>query len=102
MFFNDRHPLASRRVPSLNERRRILHHNVTANPTARWTGQQMIEAFPWETAPRFMVRDQDGIYGTAFFQQVRGMGMEEILISAQSPWRNKPGCGILSTCRHQS
>jgi len=62
----------------------------------------MIEAFPWETAPRFIIRDRDGICRNEFVGQVAGMGIEEILISAQSPWQNKPGCGILSTCRHQS
>jgi len=91
MFFNDRHPLASRRVPSLNERRRILHHNVTANPTARWTGQQMIEAFPWETAPRFIIRDRDGIYGNEFVGRVGGMGIEQVLISPRSSWQNPLG-----------
>jgi hypothetical protein len=44
-----------------NERRKILHFNVTDSPTAFWTGQQLIEAFPWDRAPRFMIRDRDGI-----------------------------------------
>jgi len=48
------------------ERRRVVHFNVTANPTAFWTGQQMIEAFPEDTAPRYLLRDRDGIYGDEF------------------------------------
>jgi putative transposase len=71
-----------------NERRRILHFNVTDSPTAFWTGQQIIEAFPWDTAPRFMIRDRDGIYGEVFVRRVGSMGIEEVLISAQSPWQN--------------
>jgi putative transposase len=47
-----------------HDRRRVLHFNVTANPTAEWTARQLVQAFPEETAPRFLVRDRDGIYGT--------------------------------------
>jgi len=49
-----------------HERRRIVHFNVTAHPTAQWTAQQMVEAFPFDTAPRYLVRDRDGIYGKTF------------------------------------
>jgi putative transposase len=49
-----------------HERRRIVHVNITAHPTAQWTAQQIVEAFPWETAPRYLLRDRDSIYGTAF------------------------------------
>ena len=49
-----------------NVRRRVVHFNVTAAPNAAWTGQQIIEAFPWDTAPRFLLRDRDGIYGHEF------------------------------------
>jgi transposase InsO family protein len=71
-----------------NDRRRIIHFNVTNAPTAAWTGQQMIEAFPWDTAPRFILRDRDGIYGHDFVRRVGSMGIEEIVISARSPWQN--------------
>ena len=46
-----------------HERRRIVHFNITEHPTAQWTAQQIVEAFPWETAPRYLLRDRDGIYG---------------------------------------
>jgi hypothetical protein len=49
-----------------HDRRRILHFNVTENPTANWTARQIVEAFPEETAPRYLVRDRDGIYGHDF------------------------------------
>jgi hypothetical protein len=51
-------------------------------------GQQMIEASPWETAPRFTIRDQDGIYGEVFVRRVNPMGIEQVLISARPPWQN--------------
>jgi hypothetical protein len=53
-----------------NARRKIIHFNVTTNPTAAWTGQQIVEAFPWDTAPRYMIRDRDGIYGFDFTRRV--------------------------------
>ena len=71
-----------------NHRRRIIHFNVTTNPSAAWTGQQIVEAFPWDTAPRYLVRDRDGIYGSDFVRRVEGMGIEEVPISARSPWQN--------------
>jgi putative transposase len=47
-----------------HQRRRVVHFNVTERPTARWTGQQIIEAFPWDTAPKYLLRDRDAIYGS--------------------------------------
>jgi putative transposase len=71
-----------------NHRRRILHFNVTMNPSAAWTSQQIVEAFPWDTAPRYLVRDRDGIYGSDFVRHAEGLGIEEVPISARSPWQN--------------
>lgn len=56
-----------------HERRRVLHFNVTANPTAEWTARQLVQAFPEETAPRFLVRDRDKIYGERFERGVTGV-----------------------------
>ena len=61
------------------------------HPTARWTAQQITEAFPYETAPKYLIRDRDGIYGTFFEQRVENMGIEEVLIAPKSPWQN-PYC----------
>ena len=71
-----------------NARRRILHFNVTESPTAAWTGQQIIEAFPWDTAPRYLIRDRDGIYGRQFRRRVASMGVEQVVTSRRSPWQN--------------
>ncbi|MFP6616204.1 MAG: integrase core domain-containing protein [Candidatus Hydrogenedentota bacterium] len=68
--------------------RQVIHFNVTANPTAEWTAQQVIEAFPWNSAPRFLLRDRDRIYGGYFRQRVKGMGIEQIVTAYHSPWQN--------------
>ena len=71
-----------------HERRRVLHFGVTEHPTQEWTMQQMREAFPWDQAPRFVLRDRDAIYGTDFAAMTRDMGMEEVLTAPRSPWQN--------------
>ncbi len=70
------------------DRRRVVHFNVTANPTAEWTAQQMVEAFPWESPPKYLLRDRDAIYGAAFRKRVASLGLEEILTAPRSPWQN--------------
>jgi len=62
-----------------HHRRRLVHFNVTENPTARWTARQVVEAFPWDSAPRYLLRDRDGVYGDEFRRQVAAMGIEEVL-----------------------
>jgi putative transposase len=71
-----------------NARRRIIHFNVTTNPTAAWTGQQIAEAFPWDTAPSYLIRDRDSIYGSLFKRRVSAMGIKQIQTSKRSPWQN--------------
>ena len=71
-----------------HERRRVVHCNVTEHPTAQWTAQQVVEAFPWEEAPRYLLRDRDRIYGAAFRPRIRHMGIEEVVIATRSPWQN--------------
>jgi putative transposase len=71
-----------------HERRRIVHCNVTEHPTAQWTAQQIVEAFPWDTAPRYLLRDRDSIYGTHFQQRIGNMGIEEVKIAPRSPWQS--------------
>jgi putative transposase len=71
-----------------HDRRRIVHVNVTEHPTAQWTAQQLIEAFPWERAPRYLLRDRDSIYSTACQQRVQNMGIEEVKIAPRSPWQS--------------
>ena len=71
-----------------HERRRVLHFNVTEHPTAEWTAQQIIEAFPEDVVPRYLIRDRDGVYGSHFRNRVQGMGIHEVLTAARSPWQN--------------
>ncbi len=71
-----------------HERRSVLHFNVTDYPTAQWTAQQVIEAFPFEPAPRYMLRDRDRVYGRDFRRRVAGMGIEEVCTPPRSPWQN--------------
>ena len=72
----------------LHHRRRIVHFNVTEHPTAAWTAQQVVEAFPDDTAPRWLLRDRDAIYGEAFRHRVAGIGIGEVLSAPSSPWQN--------------
>jgi transposase InsO family protein len=71
-----------------HHRRRVVHFNVTEHPTAQWTAQQIIEAFPWDTTPKYLLRDRDGIYGDTFQRRVQSMGIEEALTAPRSPWQN--------------
>ncbi len=57
-----------------HDQRRIVHFNVTDSPTALWTGRQPTQAFPWNTAPKYLVRDNDGIYGIEFQRAVKNLG----------------------------
>jgi transposase InsO family protein len=70
-----------------HDRRRILHFNVTAHPTAEWTGQQLRDAFPFGQLPRYLLRDRDAIFGKDFREQVRDMGIREVLSTPRSPWQ---------------
>ena len=71
-----------------HERRRVVHFNVTEHPTAEWTAQQVVNAFPWHDVPRYLLHDRDRIYGAAFQQRVRHLGIEEVLIALRSPRQN--------------
>ncbi len=84
-----------------HERRRLVHFNVTANPTAQWTAQQMVEAFPFDSAPRYLIRDRDGIYGAAFRRRVRSLDIEEVLTAPRSPWQNPYAERLIGTLRRE-
>jgi putative transposase len=71
-----------------HERRRVVHFGVTEHPTQEWTMQQLREAFPWNQAPRYVLRDRDAIYGQDFAGMMKGMGMEEVMSAPRSPWQN--------------
>jgi transposase InsO family protein len=71
-----------------HDRRRILHFNVTTSPSAAWTARQLIEAFPYDTLPRFLLHDRDKSFAGDVAQRVRSMGVEEVLTAPGSPWQN--------------
>ena len=70
------------------ERRRLVWTNVTANPTAEWIARQITEAFPWDEAPRYLIRDRDTSYGMAVTRRLRVMGIRDRPITPRSPWQN--------------
>ena len=82
-------------------RRRIVHFNVTEHSTAEWTARQISEAFPWETAPRYLIRDRDRAYGLAFKKRVECMGIEEVLTAPRSPWQNPFAERVIGSIRRE-
>ena len=69
-------------------RRTLVHHAVTAHPTAEWVARQMVEAFPWDEAPRYLVRDRDAVYGAVVRRRRRGLGIRDRPVAPRSPWQN--------------
>ena len=75
-------------VVLVHDRRQIVHFNVTEHPTAQWTAQQLTEAFPFDTAPRYLLRDGDGSYGRQVQRRIRSFGTKEVITAPASPWQN--------------
>ena len=71
-----------------HDRRRIVHFNVTHHPTAEWTAQQLVEAFPFNSAPRYRLRNGDGVYGKCVQRRIESLGMVELVTAPGSPWQN--------------
>jgi hypothetical protein len=88
-------------VVLLHHRRRVVHFNVTDSPTAAWTAQQVVEAFPDDSPPRFLIRDRDGIFGGQFRQRVKAIGLAEVLITPHSPWQNPFAERVIGTIRRE-
>src|SRR5262249_9364411 len=70
-----------------HHRRRVVHFNVTAHPSAEWTARQIVEAFPFDSSPKYLLRHRDRIYGDQFRKQVDAMNIEEVLSAPRSPWQ---------------
>jgi len=70
------------------DRRDMVWINVTTNPTAEWTARQLTEAFPWNEAPLYLIRDRDRIYGAVVTRRLRTMGIRDKQITPRSPWQN--------------
>jgi len=82
-------------------RRRILSVNVTSNPSAAWTANQIVQAFPWESAPRYLLRDRGGVYGSFFWSRVKNLGIEEVILARRSPWQSPYVERVIGTLRRE-
>ena len=84
-----------------HDRRQLLWFEVTRHPTAEWLARQITEAFPWASAPAYLVRDNDRAYGQAFTSRVRAMGIRDRPISPGSPWQNPYVERLIGTVRRE-
>ena len=84
-----------------HHRRRVVHFNVTEHPTAVWTAQQIVDAFPDDSAPAYLLRDRDQVYGQHFRHRVKGMGIDEVLTAAHSPWQNPFAERLIGSLRRE-
>src|SRR5262252_6591174 len=84
-----------------HERRRMLWFAVTRNPTAEWLARQITEAFPWDSAPKYLVRDNDRAFGVAFKARVRAMGIRDRPTSFRSPWQNGYAERLIGSARRE-
>jgi len=71
-----------------HDRRRIMYFDVTVHPTAIWIKQQITEAFPWDTAPSYLIRDRDSAYGNIVSARIEALDIEEVVTAPRSPWQN--------------
>lgn len=71
-----------------HDRRKVLHFKVTGHPTASWAAQQIVEAFPYDDVPEYLLRDNDSICGQAFQDRIASLGFEEVKTAYRSPWQN--------------
>jgi transposase InsO family protein len=84
-----------------HERRKVIHFDVTQNPTQVWVARQITEAFPWDTAPRYLLRDRDTSYGQVFRNRLEAMGIKEVVTAARSPWQNAYVERIIGSIRRE-
>jgi len=84
-----------------DDRRRLVHLNVTPHPSSLWATQQITEAFPYDRTPKYLLRDRDGIYGERFLQRVRSMGSKQVLIAPRSPWQNPYAERVIGSIRRE-
>jgi putative transposase len=75
-------------VVLVHHRRRVVHFNITEHLTAVWTAQQIVAAFPDDSAPSYLLRDRHQVYGEQFRRRVKGMLIDEVLAAPHSPWQN--------------
>ena len=84
-----------------HRRRRVVHLNATCNPTAAWVIQQLREAFPYDTAPKYLIFDRDSIFNPRVVDTVRAMGIKPCRIAYRSPWQNGVAERWIGSCRRE-
>jgi hypothetical protein len=84
-----------------HDRRRVIHFNVSAYPTSEWTAHQIAEAFPWESAPRYLQHDRDSMYGGAFRKRFQEMNIQEVQTAPRSPWQNPYAERLIGSIRRE-
>jgi len=84
-----------------HDRRQVVYFNVTEHPTAQWTAQQMVEAFPVDTAPRYLIRDHDTVYSATFRHRITGMGIQDTPTAPFSPWEHPYAERMIGTLRRE-
>jgi len=84
-----------------HDRRKIIHFEVTAHPTQHWLARQITKAFPWDTAPGYLLRDRDASYGKSFRDRIQAMGIKEVVTAPRSPWQNAYVERIIGSIRRE-
>jgi transposase InsO family protein len=84
-----------------HKRRQLLWFAVTRSPTAEWLARQITEAFPWDTAPKYLIRDNDRAFGAVFKARVQAMGIRDRPTSFRSPWQNGLVERLIGSARHE-
>jgi transposase InsO family protein len=84
-----------------HDRRRIVHFNVTDRPTAAWTGQQIVEAFPFDSGLKYLLRDRDKIFGLECQTQIEALTIQEVLTAPRSPWQNPYAERVIGSIRRE-
>ncbi len=89
------------RVVLHHERRRMVHFGVTANPTGAWVAQRIRQVFPWDTAPRHVIRNRDGVYRGVFRGRILAMAIKEVVTAPRSPWQNAFAERVIGSIRRE-
>ena len=84
-----------------HDQREVVHFNITQNPTAQLTAQQLVEAFPFDPPPRYLPCDRDAIYSEHFRRRVKSLGVEEVITAPRSPWQNPYGERLIGSIRRE-